>query len=56
MRRAFYSEFVTAEFLDKCGLESVEISIEIDRREYQRLRALLAGERIISSFNTKLTA
>ena len=55
LRRAFYSEFITAEFLEKCDLESVDISIQIDRSEYQRLRALLAGERWTSSFNTQPT-
>ena len=56
LKRAFYAEFITAEFLEKCGLESVDICIEIDRTEYQRLRTLLEGEQWMSTFDVQLTA
>ena len=51
LKQAFCAEFITAECLKNCGLESVDIAVEIDRTEYQRLRALLEGEQWIFIFN-----
>ena len=44
LKQAFCTEFITAEFLSECGLESVDISIHMDQTEYQRLRSLLQGD------------